>query len=145
MSLRIYRLLVLLCLFQPACKSGDKRTEPSPAESEKTYVKGSFGYDLDFLKTKDSVIVLGFSDGAYSGYYLAALYPGEIKKLVAIGAGEWKKGFRKFDNSRQGLFSLDSGYFSQQRYWFRNPQFVADLEKAKIEWSVKKSVYQHQG
>ncbi len=64
--------------------------------------------------TKDSVTALGFSDGAYTGYYLAALYPAKIKKLIAIGAGEWKKGFRKFDNSRQGLFSLDSVYFKQQ-------------------------------
>ncbi|RYZ24505.1 MAG: alpha/beta hydrolase, partial [Chitinophagaceae bacterium] len=60
--------------------------------------------------TKDSVTVLGFSDGAYTGYHLAALHPEKVKKLIAIGAGEWKKGFRTFNNTRQVLFSLDSLY-----------------------------------
>lgn len=64
--------------------------------------------------TKDSVTVLGFSDGAYTGYFLAALYPGTVKKLIAIGAGEWKKGFRTFNTTRQTLFSMDSLYFKQQ-------------------------------
>lgn len=64
--------------------------------------------------TKDSVIVVGFSDGAYTGYFLAALHPGKVKKLIAIGAGEWKQGFRAFNNSRQVLFSMDSLYFKQQ-------------------------------
>lgn len=72
--------------------------------------------------TKDSVTVLGFSDGAYTGYYLAALFPAKIKRLIAIGAGEWKKGFRNFNNSRQGLFGLDSVYFKQQLKLMPEPQ-----------------------
>lgn len=64
--------------------------------------------------TKDSVTVLGFSDGAYTGYFLAALYPHKVKKLIAIGAGEWKQGFRAFDLSRKQLFGMDSLYFKQQ-------------------------------
>lgn len=38
--------------------------------------------------TDRPAIVLGFSDGAYSGYKLASLYPEKVKKLIAIGAGE---------------------------------------------------------
>lgn len=64
--------------------------------------------------TKDSVTVLGFSDGAYTGYFLAALHPNKVKKLIAIGAGEWKQDFRTFDFTRKSLFSLDSLYFKQQ-------------------------------
>lgn len=64
--------------------------------------------------TNDSVTVLGFSDGAYTGYFLAALNPDKVKKLIAIGAGEWKKGFRTFNTTRQALFSMDSIYFKQQ-------------------------------
>jgi pimeloyl-ACP methyl ester carboxylesterase len=45
--------------------------------------------------TKDSVMVLGFSDGAYTGYKLASMYPSRIKKLIAIGAGEQVPGLRK--------------------------------------------------
>lgn len=35
--------------------------------------------------TKDSVIILGFSDGAYR---VASMYPERIKKMIAVGAGE---------------------------------------------------------
>lgn len=28
------------------------------------------------------------------------------------------------------------------KYWYNNPQFVADLEKAKIEWATKRNIYQ---
>lgn len=28
------------------------------------------------------------------------------------------------------------------KYWYNNPQFVADLEKAKIEWATKNNTYQ---
>ena len=73
-------------------------------------------------ETKDSVTVLGFSDGAYTGYFLAASHPDKVKKLIAIGAGEWKRGFRAFDNSRQLFLSLDSLYFEQQFRLMPEPQ-----------------------
>ena len=44
--------------------------------------------------TKDSVIVLGFSDGGYAGYKLAALHPDLVKMLIAIGASDRPKGSR---------------------------------------------------
>jgi pimeloyl-ACP methyl ester carboxylesterase len=72
--------------------------------------------------TKDSVTVLGFSDGAYSGYFLAAQHPEKVKKLVAIGAGEWKQGFRSFNNSRRLFFSMDSLYIKQQLNLMPEPQ-----------------------
>ena len=41
--------------------------------------------------TNEPVTVLGFSDGAYTGYTLAAAHPELVKKLIAIGAGERSK------------------------------------------------------
>lgn len=38
--------------------------------------------------TKDSVTVLGFSDGGYSAYKLAAEYPALVKRMIVIGAGD---------------------------------------------------------
>ncbi|WP_381507956.1 alpha/beta fold hydrolase [Spirosoma flavum] len=72
--------------------------------------------------TKDSVLVLGFSDGAYTAYFLAASHPDKVKKLIAIGAGEWKQGWRTFDNSRKSLFRLDSLYFNQQLALMPQPE-----------------------
>jgi pimeloyl-ACP methyl ester carboxylesterase len=64
--------------------------------------------------TKDSVIVLGFSDGAYTGYKLASMYPARVKKLVAIGAGEQVPGLRKVILNVREMYALDSLYFEQQ-------------------------------
>jgi len=65
-------------------------------------------------ETKDSATVLGFSDGAYTAYYLAGEFPEKVKKLIAIGAGEWKKGSRTFNITKQIAFGLDSLYWKQQ-------------------------------
>jgi pimeloyl-ACP methyl ester carboxylesterase len=64
--------------------------------------------------SNDSAVVLGFSDGAYTGYYFAALYPQKVNKLIAIGAGEWVKGSRSFNITRKDAFGLDSLYWKQQ-------------------------------
>lgn len=45
--------------------------------------------------TDKPAIVLGFSDGAYTGYKLASMFPDCVKKLIAIGAGENRQLLRK--------------------------------------------------
>jgi len=75
-------------------------------------------------ETKDSVTVLGFSDGAYTAYYLAAEFPEEVQKVIAIGAGEWKKGSRTFNITRQMAFDLDSLYWKQQMTIRPEPQKI---------------------
>lgn len=56
--------------------------------------------------TKGSVSLLGFSDGAYTGYKVASMYPERVKKLIAIGAGEQIPGLRKvvFNRKPEGDF-----------------------------------------
>ncbi|MER0438260.1 alpha/beta hydrolase [Emticicia sp. W12TSBA100-4] len=34
--------------------------------------------------TKESIMVLGFSDGGFSAYKLAAMYPERVKKMVVV-------------------------------------------------------------
>lgn len=41
--------------------------------------------------TKKRIIILGFSDGAYTAYKIASMYPDRVKKIIAIGAGELDK------------------------------------------------------
>jgi pimeloyl-ACP methyl ester carboxylesterase len=45
--------------------------------------------------TPEKAIILGFSDGAYTAYKVASMYPERIKKMIAIGAGEQILGFAK--------------------------------------------------
>ena len=63
--------------------------------------------------------IIGFSDGAYTGYQFAADYPKQTNKLVAIGAGEWAKGFvqggrKDRDTPLQSIIDLEPRYRAEQ-------------------------------
>jgi pimeloyl-ACP methyl ester carboxylesterase len=77
--------------------------------------------------TKDSVIVLGFSDGAYTAYTLGSLYPNRIKKIIAIGAGELYPGLREFNFSSQQAISMDSIYWKQQLKLMPEPNRIEEV------------------
>lgn len=77
--------------------------------------------------TKDAVIVLGFSDGAYAGYKLASMYPGSVKKLVAIGATELYPGLRDFTFDAKQAIALDSAYWKQQFKLMPEPQRLQEM------------------
>ena len=77
--------------------------------------------------TRDSVIVLGFSDGAYAGYSLASRYPERVKKLIAIGATELYPGLRDFTFSAAQGIALDSAYWKQQLGLMPEPTRLQDM------------------
>ena len=77
--------------------------------------------------TKDSVIVLGFSDGGYAGYKLASMYPGTVKKLITIGATELYPGLRNFGFDVKQALSLDSVYWKQQYSLMPEPQRLQEM------------------
>jgi pimeloyl-ACP methyl ester carboxylesterase len=92
--------------------------------------------------TSDSVTVLGFSDGAYTGYKLASRYPARVRKLIAIGAGEQVPGLRKIVLDSQEAARLDPLYWQQQRllmpeperiqvYWTKLAQFYNQMTASK--------------
>ncbi len=64
--------------------------------------------------TKDSVTVLGFSDGGFSAYKLAAMYPERVKKMIVIGAGELHPGLVEFKFTAKDAMSFDKAFFEQQ-------------------------------
>ena len=78
--------------------------------------------------TKNKVILLGFSDGAYIGYKVASMYPERISKLIAIGAGEQKPGLRKVVfNTTEEAFKMDSAYWKQQISLMPQPERLQDF------------------
>ena len=64
--------------------------------------------------TNDSVLVLGFSDGAYTSLRLAARHPELVKKLISIGAGDYPLGGRKkkYNYTPESLMKSDSAFFA---------------------------------
>jgi pimeloyl-ACP methyl ester carboxylesterase len=74
--------------------------------------------------TKDSVIVLGFSDGGMSGLKLAAIYPDIVKKLIAIGIGDRSATDKreKLNYTPEGLMKYDSSFFAQRLKLMPEPE-----------------------
>ena len=92
--------------------------------------------------TRDSVTILGFSDGAYTGYKLASVYPAKVKKLITIRAGEQVPGSRKVVFDTASAFRLDSLYWKQQlslmpepkrlqEYWTGMAKFYNSMTASK--------------
>jgi pimeloyl-ACP methyl ester carboxylesterase len=74
--------------------------------------------------TKDSVTVLGFSDGGYTAFRLAALHPELVKKLIVIGAGNYATNTKKqkFNYTPEGLMQYDSAFFKARLSLMPEPQ-----------------------
>ena len=77
--------------------------------------------------TRDSVIVIGFSDGGYSAYKLGAMYPGSVKKMIVIGAGEVRPGLREFKFTATQAMGMDTAYWNQQLKLMPEPNRLEDL------------------
>jgi pimeloyl-ACP methyl ester carboxylesterase len=78
---------------------------------------------LKHLKINKATVI-GFSDGAYSGYKLAAMYPEAVTKLVAMGAGDRKKdSSRTRSNYSEGeLMKTAGNYFNGLKKLMPEPQ-----------------------
>jgi pimeloyl-ACP methyl ester carboxylesterase len=79
--------------------------------------------------TKDSVIILGFSDGAYTGYKVASMYPERVKKLIAIGAGEQIPGLRKVIPFTRETVDLNSEFWKQKLALMPEPERIDEFWK----------------
>jgi pimeloyl-ACP methyl ester carboxylesterase len=77
--------------------------------------------------TKDSVIVIGFSDGGYAAYQLAALYPNKVKKMVVMGAGELYPGLREFNFTAKQAMEMDKPFIEQQLKLMPEPNRLEDM------------------
>lgn len=74
--------------------------------------------------TKDSVIVIGFSDGGMSGLKLAALYPELVSKLIVMGVGDrpQNRQAEKLNYTAEGLMKSDSAFFAARLKLMPEPQ-----------------------
>lgn len=68
--------------------------------------------------------VLGFSDGAYSGYKMAAMYPETVTKLIAMGAGDRTKEPSREPStySEESLMRSSGDYFKGLKKLMPEPQ-----------------------
>ncbi len=64
--------------------------------------------------TKEKVSIIGFSDGGYTAYKFASLYPDRVNKMVVIGAGILYPGLRDFSFNINQAMELDKAFWKQQ-------------------------------
>lgn len=69
-----------------------------------------------------AVKILGFSDGAYTAYALAAAYPEDVNRIAAIGAGTVAPGFFRTDMTWEDLRRLDQAFIAQQERLAPEPE-----------------------
>jgi pimeloyl-ACP methyl ester carboxylesterase len=77
--------------------------------------------------TKDSVIVIGFSDGGYAAYQLGKMYPSRVKKMVVMGAGELYPGIREFNFTAKQAIELDKPFIEQQLTIMPEPNRMEEM------------------
>lgn len=68
------------------------------------------------------VQVIGFSDGAYTAYKLAAMYPARVERIVAIGAGTLKAGFFPDAMKVDDLEKIDADFVAYEKSIMPEPQ-----------------------
>ena len=74
--------------------------------------------------TKDSVTVIGFSDGGMSGLKLAALYPELVSRLIVMGVGDrpQNRQSEKLNYTKESLLKSDSAFFAGRLKLMPEPQ-----------------------
>ncbi len=95
---------------------------------------------LDALKISKPVQILGFSDGAYTAYEIAALYPDRVERITAIGAGTLQAGYFSPEINLAELEKLDKKFFDAQKKIRPEPErwqeFLSDYMKFWSEQNI---------
>ncbi|MEO6977244.1 MAG: DUF6786 family protein [Mucilaginibacter sp.] len=114
MSVLKYSSIVLAALCLSACQ---QNKAPEQKQADSPYAKGTFGYDLDFLKKKDSVIVLNSKDGS-AQIIVSPKYQGKVFTSTADGANGKSFGwinYKTFDQPK--LDEHMNAYGGEDRLW----------------------------
>ena len=95
---------------------------------------------LDAAKISAPVKIFGFSDGAYTAYEIAALYPERVERITAIGAGTLTAGYFPATIDFAALEHLDAEFIAAQKKIRPEPErwqeFLNDYMKFWSEQNI---------
>jgi hypothetical protein len=98
-----------------SCQMQGKK-DAATADSAATYAKGTYGYDLDFLKKNDSVLVLKNEDGL-AQIIVSAKYQGKVFTSTADGLKGRSFGWINYKTFAADTDSHMNAYGSEDRLW----------------------------
>jgi hypothetical protein len=107
MKLKSYCAGILVVTFLSACHSG---------KNAESYKKGTFGYDLDFLQKKDSVIVLQSNDGLAKAI-ISPKYQGKVFTSTADGDTGKSFGWINYKTFDAKTDTHMNAYGGEDRLW----------------------------
>lgn len=84
--------------------------------------------------------IFGFSDGAYTAYKLASMYPEAVERIVALGAGTLKTGYFPATMSVASLEKRDKKYVEQMKRLMPEPQRLQEFLNNYMAFWNKMSV-----
>lgn len=125
-----------------SCTGKDKKTSEN---MKKTYEKGTFGYDLDYLSEKDSLIVLK-SDDEKAQVIVSAKYQAKVFTSTANGLDGPSLGFVNYKVFDSGVIDEHmNGYGGENRLWL-GPEggkysifFEPGIEQIYDNWHTPKA------
>lgn len=89
--------------------------------------------------TKEKAVLLGFSDGAYTAYKVASMFPDRVERIVAIGAGTLEPGYFQGDMRLEDLEKIDPEFIAQQKSLMPEPERWQEFcTKYMSFWSTMK-------
>ncbi|MDP9079519.1 MAG: hypothetical protein M3O71_18975 [Bacteroidota bacterium] len=114
MSILKYSSIILAALCMSACQ---EKKAPKQEVVESPYKKGTFGYDLDFLKRKDSVVVLNSKDGS-GQIVISPKYQAKVFTSTAEGVDGKSFGWINYKTfSQEKLDEHMNAYGGEDRLW----------------------------
>ncbi|WP_214070943.1 DUF6786 family protein [Mucilaginibacter sp. dw_454] len=113
--LKLNHAVIAVVALLASCQSNTKK-ETASSDTTAKYAKGTYGYDLDFLKKNDSVIVLKSADGA-AQIIVSAKYQAKVFTSTADGLNGRSFGWINYKTFKADTDSHMNAYGSENRLW----------------------------
>ena len=112
-----------------------------------TFEKGTFGYDLNYLSSKDSLMIVLMSDEGNARIIVSAKYQAKVFTSTAEGLFGKSIGFVNYKVFDSGVIDEHmNGYGGENRFWF-GPEggkfsvyFAPNAEQVYDNWHTPKSI-----
>lgn len=141
---KIMLILLVVGTFLLSCTGGSNKTSES---MEKTYEKGTFGYDLKYLSEKDSQLVVLKSDDGKAQLIASAKYQAKVFTSTANGEEGNSHGFINYKFFDAGVVDEHmNGFGGEDRFWLgpEGGQYSIYFEPGKEQdfdnWHTPKAI-----
>ncbi|GAA4084018.1 DUF6786 family protein [Mucilaginibacter panaciglaebae] len=114
-KLKLNYAAIAFAVIFASCQSNSK-TETTESDTTTSYKRGTYGYDLDFLKKNDSVFVLKSADGA-AQVIVSAKYQGKVFTSTAEGLEGRSFGWINYKTFKADTDSHMNAYGGENRLW----------------------------